>query len=249
MQECWGTAFREKTRERVGGIKMVRELIIEAIVLLAMAMVAHVIGWKRVKLIDRPEPVNFDDYIIKPPLRKPERARIARELAKKFVKRNADESRIETESLIVLPSIGFNWTIGIVAGVVMAYLFLTNHIYGAAEFLRSEGDHHIFYDFFFGAGGLVVAGVPVAMWFALVIMPNAEKSAAMKIANQRVMKWRTVRFVQDLSIDEILMYAKWAVQEEFEEKKRAWTSRRNRKQLKTEVVDFPQQLELRCAGK
>ncbi|MCR5572217.1 MAG: hypothetical protein K6F57_00370 [Candidatus Saccharibacteria bacterium] len=209
---------------------MIRELIIEAITLLVMAIMAHVIGWKRVKLIDRPEPVNFDDYIIKPPLRKPERARIARELAKKFVKRNADESRIETESLIVLPSIGFNWTIGVIAGAIIACMLLTNHIYGVAEFLRNEHDHSIFYDFFFGAGGLALMGVLVAMWFALVIMPNAEKRAAMKIANRRAMKWRTVRFAQNLSIDEVLMYAKWAVREEFEEKMQAWTSRRRNRE-------------------
>ena len=130
-------------------------------------------------------------------------------------------------------------------------MLLANHIFGVAELLRNEHDHHIFYDFFFGACALVVLGVLVAIWFAQVIMPSAEKSAAMKIANQRAMKWRTVRFVQDLSIDEILMYAKWAAQEEFEEKKRAWTNRRhrNRKQLKTEVVDFLRRLKLRCRGR
>ena len=216
---------------------MLREIVVEAIILVALSFVAYLVGWRKVRLIDRPI-IDEDDYIIAPPRRKTKRVKHARELHGKFVRRNRC-MEVESESLIVLPSISFNWIVGIIVAGVMAFMLFKNHFYGIAQMFVAPSDHDMFWDYYFAFMGIVGLCAFIAAWIAECVIPNAAKSHAVEIANARMRKGRTARFAQDLSLDEIAIAAKWAAEEEIAEKRAAWNRRKNQKTLKAEIIDFP----------
>ena len=187
---------------------MLKEIIIEAIVLAVMAIIAHNIGLRKVKLVDRPV---RRDFIIEPPVRKEARVKHAVALRKQFVRRNK-WAEVESESLIVLPSVSFNWAIGAITGIIMMVMLCVNHIDGMAEIGRSA-EHSIFYDYMLAVGIFFVISLGIAGWVAEKIIPDAAKARAYEIASTRTRKGRTARFVQDYSIDELPERAEWAYQE------------------------------------
>lgn len=195
---------------------MLKEIIVEAIVLIAMAAIAHFIGLRKAKLIDRPI---HEDFIIEPPVRKRTRTKHAIAMREQFARRNR-HACVETESLIVLPSISFNWTIGSIAGIIMMVMLCTNHADGVAEFGRAA-DHSIFYDYMIAIGIFFTISLAIAGWIAEKAIPDAAKAQAHEIANNRIRKGRTVRFVQDFSIDELPARARWAYEEVKAERKAA----------------------------
>ncbi|MBO4855613.1 hypothetical protein J5500_04390 [Candidatus Saccharibacteria bacterium] len=199
---------------------------------------AHVIGWKKVKLIDRHR-AEDKDYLIDPPRRRSSCVKDARELARKFRVRNM-YAEVETETVIVLPSKSLAWTIGIIAGTIMTVLLLYNHIDGMIESMITRDSEYL-YGVFFAIGGTAVLGMMLADWIAETIIPNAAKQHALEMANSRRRKGRTVRFAQGFSLNEIADIARWAVEEELAEKRAARDKRRNRKQLKAraQIVAFP----------
>ena len=98
---------------------MLKEIIIETVILAVMAVIAHFIGQHSVILIDRPRGTRGNSS------RKAARTKHATALGKQFRRRNR-WSEIETESLISLPSVSFNWAIGTIVGTVMAVLLTVN---------------------------------------------------------------------------------------------------------------------------
>ena len=225
---------------------MLKELIFEGILLLVMLFGAHVIGWKKVKLIDRHR-AEDKNYLIDPPTRRSSCVKDARELARKFRIRNM-YAEVETETVIVLPSKSLAWTIGILVGTIMTVLLLYNHIDGMIESMITRDSEYL-YGVFFAAGGTAVLGMMLADWIAETIIPNAAKQYALEVANNRAKKGRTVRFAQGFSLNEIADVARWAFEEERAERRLAREERRNQKQLKkmAQVVEFPASAKI--AGK
>lgn len=185
------------------------KIILEAIVLVIMVVIAHFIGLSKARLIDRPA---YDDYIIEPPVRKRAHMKHAIAMRERFVRRNR-HADTETESLIALPSVSFDWMVGSIAGIIMMVMLCANHIDGVA-------DHSIFYDIIAIAIFFSIS-VAITGLIAEKVIPDAAKAQAYKIASNRIRKGRTVRFVQDFSIDELPARARWAYEEEKAKRKAA----------------------------
>lgn len=174
---------------------MLKELLVETVVLAIMAVIAHFIGQHSVKLIDRPR--------VDSSARKVARVKHAIALREQFKRRNK-WSEIETESLISLPSVSFNWTIGTIVGTVMTVLLTVNHVNGMVEIGRSS-EHAIIYDYIIALGIFYVIGLLIAGWIAEKVIPDAAQARARKIAHKRVLKGRSIRFYQRRSIDELII--------------------------------------------
>lgn len=174
-----------------------KELVFETVVLAVMAVIAHFIGQHSVKLIDRPRGTRGNS------LRKAARTKHATALRKQFRRRNR-WSEIETESLISLPSVSFNWAIGTIVGTVMTVLLTVNHVNGMVEIGRSS-EHAIIYDYIIALGIFYVIGLLIAGWIAEKVIPDAVQARARRIAHKRVLKGRSIRFYQRRSIDELII--------------------------------------------
>lgn len=174
---------------------MLKELLVETVVLAIMAVIAHFMGWQSVKLIDRPRGTRV--------VRKAARTKHATALREQFRRRNK-WSEVETESLISLPSVSFNWTIGTIVGTVMTVLLTVNHVNGMVEIGRSS-EHAIIYDYIIALGIFYVIGLLIAGWIAEKVIPDAAQARARKIAHKRVLKGRSIRFSQRRSIDELII--------------------------------------------
>ena len=218
------------------------EILMDVVALLAITLIAYVIGYRKVYLMDRPEPINPNDYIYTPPRRNSDCVKQAKELSRRYARRNA-RARIETESLIVLPSTTLAWTVGIVEAVAFTALFWMNHFHGIVQFFIGAKVYSAdtLFDMEFATAIFLMPIICLAIvaWIAEGVIPHAAKAHASTIADNRLRKGRTARFAQDLSVSEIAAIAKWATQEEIAEKREAWAERRSQKQLKAEIVQFP----------
>ncbi len=221
---------------------MLFELLTDVTALFAITLIAHIIGYRKVYLMDRPEPICDEDYLIAPPRRNSDCVKQAKELSRRYARRNA-RARIETESLIVLPSTTLAWTVGIIEAVAFTALFWTNHFHGIVQFLIGERIYSsdMLFDMEFATAVFLmpIICLAIAAWIAEAVIPRAAKAHASAIADKRLRKGRTARFAQDLSVGEIAVVAKWAAQEEIAEKREAWAERRSQKQLKAEIIQFP----------
>lgn len=227
---------------------MYMEIIFEAVILLVMVAAAHILGWKSVKLEEAP--VREDEnFLIAPPRRKAGHTKHARELRGKFSRRNRNAA-VQSETIIVLPAVSRNWLIGLIVGAVMGILFTRNHFYGIAQTMVAPADHDMFYDYWFALMGIWFVAFVIAAWVAEWVVPNAAKARALKAGEARLKKGRTARFAQELSLDEIAIAARWYVAEQSEERKQRAATRRSQKQLRAELIQFPnKQLPMAANGR
>ena len=220
---------------------MLYEIVSEIIITFVMVAMAHVLGHKLVKLVEAP--IREDEhFLIAPPRRKANCVKHARKLRGQFARRNT-YADCQSETLIVLPSISTDWIAGCtVAGVIMVLLTL-NHVDGAAQLFVAPQDHDIFYDYMIALMGFSVIAMGIGAWVAEIVIPNAAMARATMMAETRLKKHRTARFAQALSLNEVAEVASWAVREERMERRirrdNGNRKARNRKQLETEILQFP----------
>ena len=204
-------------------------------VFVACMVAAYIFGWRRVHLIDRP--IVDDDYIIAPPKRKRNRTAIARKLRRQYKRRNA-RMKIDSESIIVLPSVSESWSVGIGLSCIIGVLVNHNHFRGIVQWLEAPADHDIAWDILFASLAICALCVAIAAFVAVIVIPHASMEHAHAIARNRLKKGRTARFAQNLSIDEVLAIVKWAAREEVAERRERSTCRRvrTRQQLCLDVL-------------
>ena len=204
---------------------MILEIAIEMCVFVACMVAAYVFGWRRVHLIDRP--IVDDDFIIAPPKRKKNRTAIARKLRRQYKRRNA-RAEIDSESIIVLPSVSESWTVGVVLSCIVGALVDHNHFRGIVKWLEALADHDIDQNILFASLAICALCVAIAAFMAVIVIPHASMEHAHAIARNRLKKGRTARFAQNLSIDEVFAIVKWAAKEEVAERRERSVCRRVR---------------------